>query len=239
MSFNYIDTNFINAAVSGTEASWKAIKDSQVYGDPKQYLRQSGTLSELLRKNKTSDLERLSSTIVAGLRQGKSYTNMLDDVRGIIGRERVVDGVRQFTGSKANAMRILRTEGTRVLNSGMLASIEEAKAAGADIYEVWDATLDLTTRASHAAADGQRRDKNGNFSVGGASGPAPGQLSSAGENINCRCSISPRVEGKEPTIRRGRNPVTGENEVFSYKDYTEWAEMNGLVQDVNGKWVEQ
>jgi len=237
MSFVFIDPDFVIASVTGTEASWKAIRDKDKYGNPQQYLRPSGTLSEMLRKNRDTDLRRLNETITAGLRQGKSYSAMVSDVRDIIGRERVKDGVRQLTGSKYNAMRILRTEGTRTLNNGFLASLNDAQMQGVDVQKVWDATLDMKTRSSHASADGKEPDEDGNFHVNGAVGPSPGNLSRAGENINCRCSLGTKIPGVDDGLRIGINPATGEREVISYVKFDDWAKDNGLKRNKGGVLV--
>jgi hypothetical protein len=37
------------------------------------------------------------------------------------------------------------------------------------------------------------------------------------------------------TIRRGRNPKTGKNEVFSFKDFGEFAKDNGLKKNKYGQ----
>ena len=238
MAFVFIDPDFVSAAVTGTEASWRAIKDKDTYGNPQQYLRPSGTLSEMLRKNRDTDLRRLNETIVAGLRQGKSYSAMVSDVRDIIGRERVKDGVRQLTGSKYNAMRILRTEGTRTLNDGFLAALNDAQNQGVDVQKVWDATLDMKTRSSHGSADGQVADLDGLFNVNGATGTGPGNLSRAGENINCRCSIGTKIPGIDDGLRVGINPATGEREVINYTTFDTWAADNGLRRNRAGVLVQ-
>ena len=58
----------------------------------------------------------------------------------------------------------------------------------------WIATLDDRVRDSHADAHGQTVKIDEDFQVGDASGPAPGQMGEAGEDINCRCTIAPVVE---------------------------------------------
>jgi hypothetical protein len=162
---------------------------------------------------------------------------MVSDVRDIIGRERVKDGVRQLTGSKYNAMRILRTEGTRTLNNGFLASLNDAQAQGVEVQKVWDSTLDLRTRGSHQSADGQIANLDGLFRVNGATGTGPGNLSVAGENIQCRCSLGTKIPGVDDGLRVGINPATGDREVISYKKFPEWAEGNGLKKNKNGVYV--
>lgn len=52
---------------------------------------------------------------------------------------------------------------------------------------VHNSAMDERVRDTHRIAHGQVRLLSENFTVGGASGPAPGQISDASENIRCRC----------------------------------------------------
>lgn len=230
LSFSMIDPRIVEASVFGTAELWKKIPKSleKKYGNLKQYIPQSGSLTEKLIKNRFDELSRIQQTITAGLIQGKSYTSMISDIKDLTGREIIKDGVRSYTGAKANASRIIRTEATRNMNAGALASMQSAQAQGLEMQKIWIATLDSRTRSSHGSADGQKRPIDGLFNVNGAEGLAPGQLNSAGQNINCRCASGSVIEGLEPSLRRGRNPETGENEVFEWTSYNSWAVKNGF-----------
>lgn len=65
----------------------------------------------------------------------------------------------------------------------------EARGKGADIVKVWDATLDGKTRSAHRAADGQIRELDEYFEVGGEKMTAPGIDGSAANVCNCRCQV--------------------------------------------------
>jgi hypothetical protein len=39
----------------------------------------------------------------------------------------------------------------------------------------------------------------------------------------------------EPKARRGRDPVTGQNQVFDYKTFEQWAREKGLKRNKYGK----
>lgn len=54
---------------------------------------------------------------------------------------------------------------------------------------VHNSALDDRTRESHVAAHGQTVGLDEDFVVGGARGPAPGQMGQADVDINCRCSL--------------------------------------------------
>lgn len=193
------------------------------------YTPQAGTLTQLLTKNYTAELDRILQTVQNGFITGKSYTAQAKAISDIIGKYMEADDAA--TGAMYNALRIARTEGQRVLNAGALQAATEAQAQGLDIEKEWLATLDTRTRSSHQSLDGQRRplDKEFRSPTDGAHGQAPGQMSTAASNIHCRCTTMTIVDGEGPEVRRGRNPATGENEVISFKSYKEWSKENGLV----------
>jgi len=56
---------------------------------------------------------------------------------------------------------------------------------------------------------------------------------------NCRCTTIESVNGSKLTIRRGRNPVSGENELFDYKDFGTWAKEKGLVKNKFGEYIQK
>jgi len=208
----------IDITVYSRDNAWKAIRQSmrdkivETFGTIDQYYPKSGTLSELLFKNMTADLQKLADAITQGLAQGKTYKQMTDSIKDIIGRQMAADGKLSFSGAMANALRIVRTESGRTLNAGAHASDMELANQGIDIQKEWQATLDNRTRDTHAEIDGERAAVDGTFSNG---------LMYPSE-INCRCSTIPIIDGVGPQLRRGRSPVTGENEIMDYKSYKEW-----------------
>jgi HK97 family phage portal protein len=89
------------------------------------------------------------------------------------------------------AMRIARTETAGFYNAGGQAGLEDA---GIETKQ-WLSSRDGDTRITHGTdptqgADGQIVPVRENFKVGSAYGPYPGNLSEAGESINCRCTIT-------------------------------------------------
>lgn len=111
------------------------------------------------------------------------------------GIEKLKARVEKVMGDRiaSSSETIARTEVNRAANAGTLESLEQAVQAGVNLEKEWVAALDERTRPSHADAHGQRRKRNQNFDVGGASGPAPGQMGKADEDINCRCRVVGRV----------------------------------------------
>ena len=102
--------------------------------------------------------------------------------------------LRQFRAfqTTGRAERVARTEMTAAANQG---SVESFKQADIEM-KAWYAALDGRERPSHAAAHGQIRKAGELFEVGSDRMEAPGQGSSARENVNCRCVVLP-VEDEE------------------------------------------
>ena len=98
-----------------------------------------------------------------------------------------------FRKSYNNAIRIARTEGHRIQNEAALDGQHGAKKKGADIVKQWDATLDGRTRPEHREADGQIRELDEPFDIGGEKMQAPGVGGSARNVCNCRCCLSQRA----------------------------------------------
>lgn len=88
---------------------------------------------------------------------------------------------------RSNAKRIARTEGHRIQQASTMDAQNAAKAKGADVVKQWDATMDGKTRTTHRQLDGQIREIDEDFEIGGMKAKAPGHFGIAGEDINCRC----------------------------------------------------
>lgn len=231
LSFAVINPHLVEASVFGTTRAWKKIQTDifeETYGNPTLYQRPD-TLKRLLANNKTAELAKLRQTVSTNLLRGVPYKQSAKDIVKLIGTKTIENGKEVYTGSLANSLRVARTEGNRNLNVGAMASTNYARSEGLEIARQWIATLDARTRKTHLQADRKVEDENGFFYVGGELLPYPSG-GSASNSINCRCTVIDLVEGVEPTSRRGRNPSTGKNEVFSMKDYDSWMETNGFTQ---------
>lgn len=235
--FTALPKSLIEVAAVGTENTVSEITTAiaKKFGEGVEYMPQVGSLTALINDNATKEIGQIRRAIIAGLRNGDGYARTAAAVRGVIGRKLVEDGVEKITGAMASATRIIRTESTRVLNAASYANSRQLEAQDVDIYRVWDAVLDMRTRDRHAELDGQRENKDGLFSISGETARYPGDFSKVGLNVNCRCTTVEIVPGLEPDIRSARDPVTGEIEDFSYKNFTQWAEEKGLSYK-NGRW---
>ena len=88
---------------------------------------------------------------------------------------------------------------------------------------MWLATLDGHTREDHQHVDGQIREVDKMFQVGGYDALGPHQVGVPSEDINCRCTTRPIVHGIMPTVRR--NNITGK--VGEWKSYDDWLKEQG------------
>jgi SPP1 gp7 family putative phage head morphogenesis protein len=176
------------------------------------------TLNERLTKNRQNVIIKAREQITQGLIQGESYKKMADRIKEVLEKD------------AAGALRVARTEAHRNAQAGRLASFEHAEAKGVEIEKVWSSAVDGRTRDTHAAMDGQTVGQQEDFeSPSGATGPAPGMLGDAAEDINCRCSVRAQIKGYSPELRR----IRGEG-VVPYQNFSEWAEAKGIPMKYKG-----
>jgi len=119
----------------------------------------------------------------------------------------LVDGIAGRS-PKQRAAVIARTE---LHNAATWAQEQEALALrrrGADLVKVWTATMDRRTRPAHRRANGQVREIEQDFNVGGRAMRRPGDPRGGPENtIQCRCIARhiPRRQVADDRQRRARD----------------------------------
>lgn len=125
--------------------------------------------------------KRITSEVSRGVAQALPYKDVTRNLNNVtrIGLNR--------------SMRIARTEGHRITQASALDGMRSAKSAGADVLKQWDATLDGHTRDHHRELDGQIRDVDDDFEVGGMTVEAPGMFGDPAEDCNCRCCLLQRA----------------------------------------------
>lgn len=147
-------------------------------------------LSQGLYKRLGEDVSYLKRSVRAELSRGISTGSSWNEMA-----LRVARGMNSpFDKAYNNAIRIARTEGHRIQNEAALNGQNEAKKKGADIVKQWDSTLDGRTRPEHREADGQIRELDEPFDVGGEKMEAPGVGGSARNVCNCRCCLLQRAK---------------------------------------------
>ena len=167
-------------------------------------------LSDKLSGNTTELKKQVKSELQRGLASQLSYAD-------------IARNISNYGQADMNrSMRIARTEGHRVQSEARLDSMYAAKKKGADIVKQWDATLDGRTRPNHRQLDGQIRELDEPFEVGGMKVDCPGGFGIASEDCNCRCCVLQRARWavKSETAYQKRNNETGDFiECTGYEDF--------------------
>ncbi|MCG2321541.1 minor capsid protein [Staphylococcus epidermidis] len=162
-----------------------------------------------LQKHRDDTLKRIRMHITQGIMSGEGYSKIAKALRNDLGM------------SKAQSVRVARTETGRALSQAGLDSAMVAKDNGLDMKKRWYATKDTRTRDTHRHLDGTSVDIEDNFHSSGCVGPAPKLfvgVASAKENINCRCKLLYYIDEDElPTTMR-----TKEDGVIPFTTYREW-----------------
>ncbi|MGV3221363.1 phage head morphogenesis protein [Staphylococcus epidermidis] len=166
-------------------------------------------LAPTLQKHRDDTLKRIRTHITQGIMSGEGYSKIAKALRDDLGM------------SKAQSVRVARTETGRALSQAGLDSATVAKDNGLDMKKRWYATKDTRTRDTHRHLDGQTVGINENFHSSGCVGPAPKLfvgVASAKENINCRCKLLYYIDEDElPTTMR-----TKEDGIIPFTNYREW-----------------
>ena len=139
----------------------------------KNYLDNEGLKHAKGINKKTA--KELNAILVASRAEGLGANAVAERImqRGILTKER--------------ALKIARTETVSAVNFGHLQSAQQSQVVTG---KKWLSALDESTRETHEFANGQQRNLNQEFNVGGDSMMAPAQGSLPEENINCRCTMT-------------------------------------------------
>lgn len=121
----------------------------------------------------------IRTTLIQGFAAGESARDLEVRVRNVFKRAR-----------RSRARAIARTESTVAANFGALSAMRQATIE----EKMWISVRDSEVRESHrpgVGLDGQVVRINDNFvsPVTGATGPFPGNMSTAADSVNCRCAI--------------------------------------------------
>ena len=123
----------------------------------------------------------ISSEITRGIASGMPHTDIAKNI------------ARYAKVSLGRASTIVRTESHRIQQASKLDAQNAAKAKGANVVKQWNSTLDGDTRKSHRRLDGQIRELEEPFEIGGKKAMHPGGFGDPAEDCNCRCQILQRA----------------------------------------------
>lgn len=168
------------------------------------------TLSAIYKRHRDDYVRQIQISIAQGIQAGEDYSKIA----------KRIEKNTEFARRKARD--VARTEVHRVQVLGRLKSAEKATKKS-KLEKMWNATLDLKTRAGHRKLDGKTVKPTGLFkSIYGGVGPAPGHMHNPKDDINCRCTIAFKVNGVLPDTRRARKDGAGSGETIPYQTYEEW-----------------
>lgn len=131
------------------------------------------------------DIARLKKSISAEITRGIASSLSYADIA------RNLNNVSR--AGYSNAKRIVVTEGHRIQQTSANDARKAAKSKGADVVKQWDAALDGKTRPNHRQLDGQIREVDEPFEVGGMKAMFPGDFGDPAEDCNCRCTADTRA----------------------------------------------
>jgi hypothetical protein len=233
-AFSPVDVKAAEIAVNWDRFAWSQLKNKYEqnkyapyrpkWADRRKTTYKPKTLKEVLQAGDKLAVKRIRKALQTGILAGDSVNVM----------KRAITDVFEQTGR--NTERIIRTESQRLVSSASYLNNENMKDQGIDASRVWDATLDTRTREQSAEMDGQPEDKNGLFHYpNGATGRYPGDSGVAEYDINERCTANTLIDGKNPDLRRVRDPETGETRVVSYQNFNDYAKENNLTRSKYGE----
>ena len=149
-------------------------------GDPRAVTILEGRAQRFARAVNETTWNTLQLSLAAGLASGEDIPTL---------QLRVAQVFTDAATWRTEA--IARTEVIGASNAG---SLEGAKQSGVVTGKNWLAALDARTRETHVVAHRDARNRNvpldADFHVGDDTGPAPHQLPSAKEVVNCRCTMT-------------------------------------------------
>jgi len=156
--------------------------------------------SEPILETTQSDLFALLKTAAE---QGWSIEQLdrgIESLWGVYLRDQTLtDEERQWFVNRSPRYRVEMVARTESMHAANFGSTELFRAYGAERHE-WVATIDMRTRPTHAAANGQVRVIGQPFEVGSSLmlHPLDGSLGAdPSEIIQCRCSVAPYFDDEE------------------------------------------
>lgn len=177
-------------------------------------------LSKPLYDKMGEDVTYLKKAVRAEVSRGIANGSTWNEVAGKLARHMANT---PFQKAYNNSIRIARTEGHRIQNASALDAMHAAKSKGADIVKQWDSTLDGRTRDNHGLLDGQIREIDEPFEVGGKMADAPGMFGDPAEDCNCRCCLLQRarwaLDDEELETLRERAEYFGLDKTTDFEEY--------------------
>lgn len=132
------------------------------------------------------DVNKLKKSISAEISRGVAGGMSLNEIA------RNISSATKAPMSRART--IVQTESHRIQQAARQNARLTAKSKGAEIVKQWNSTLDGETRDTHRKLDGQIRELDEPFEIGGQKAMYPGDFGDPAEDCNCRCEALQRAK---------------------------------------------
>jgi SPP1 gp7 family putative phage head morphogenesis protein len=208
LSESYLQMGYLLESAVGTGLGIVALDREAIKASVQNNLT-GLTLNERLEKNRNDLIISIRSTLTQGLIQNNSYKQMVKQVQS------------KLESDASKAVRIVRTESSRIRTEGRLQAMKKANERGLKMKKMWVASLDSRTRDTHQHLDGQVVGFDELFEYKGRKAEAPQKFGRAEEDINCRCRIVARFDDQNLEERAARNSK-GFTENIKNQTYQEW-----------------
>jgi len=149
-------------------------------------------LPKVLEQHRNDTVRRINIEITQGLIAGEGYSEIAKRLENAFG----------FSSKKARL--VARTEAGRSRSIASEKVFEQASEY-ATMTKVWASSLDLRVRSSHRTLDSDEADSDGYFHYKQYKAKAPRLFMVAELDINCRCTVIMKIDGRLPENRRERN----------------------------------
>jgi hypothetical protein len=141
----------------------------------------SESLYETLGVDTKTLKNAISAEITRGLAAGMAHSEIARNI------------AFQAKAPLSRAKTIVRTESHRIAQASAYDAQKVAVSKGAKVVKQWMSTLDGNTRNSHRRLDGQIREVDEPFEMGGKKAMYPGDFGDPAEDCNCRCQLLQRA----------------------------------------------
>ena len=144
------------------------------------------TLTQTLEKNRSEIIYKVQQVVTRSLVEGATYGQMAKVLK------------ETFDGDYKKSIRVARTEGHRIVESGKYEAVTHASRQGVIMTKKWNNVGDIRVRskigANHVVMQGQTRPVDEPFDLGGVQADVPGSSGVARHDIHCRCFTTYEVQ---------------------------------------------
>lgn len=238
-----VPDEMLDLSVEGGSSEWDMYLSSgysSTFGDPSYWSPKREELSRIMAFNRDKEVKDIISSVASSLSVGAGIRSTLRGVRRLVSmttRNVLPDGrsVTKVHGAAASATRVLRTEGNRLINAGIVAAAMGFYGAENEtVMKRWTAILDSRTRTQSVSMNGQTVPLNGYFVYpNGAKSMYPGQSGYPQYDVNDRCTsvtVIPSDDGQDS----GTDPYTGDFGRFSWSHFDDWRSSMGISETADG-----